>query len=199
MNIFNFNNIYKLPYNYNFLIPAINEQQLKQHYEGHLIKYYQKLTFLLKEHQLESKADNLIELVKYTFGKQNLLDIFNNAGQIVNHIHFFENFVNKEINPNTLINIRKNFNKDNIIEEALNISGKFGFGSSWLWIASNKNTNIKMFVTPNSFIPENLDFIDEILLCIDLWEHAYYLQYMHNRNEYIKQIIPKTNIYKFLK
>lgn len=199
MNIFNFNNIYKLPYNYNFLIPAINEQQLKQHYEGHLMKYYQKLTFLLKEHQLESKSDNLIELVKYTFGKQNLLDIFNNAGQIVNHIHFFENFVNKEINPNTLNNVRKNFNKDNIIEEALNISSKFGFGSSWLWIASNKNTDIKMFVTPNGFIPENLDFIDEILLCIDLWEHAYYLQYMHNRNEYIKQIIPKTNIYKFLK
>lgn len=199
MNIFNFQNVYKMPYGYDFLSPAINDMQLKQHYEGHLLKYYDKLAKLITEHKLESMSNNLIELVKFTFGKQNLLDVFNTAGQIVNHIHFFENFTGQDIEVNILKKLQNTYSKSSLIEEAIITSNKFGFGSSWLWLASSKSEEIKIFVTPNGFIPENLDFIDKILMCIDLWEHAYYLQYMHNRNEYIKQVIAKTNIYKFLK
>lgn len=199
MNIFNFNNVYQLKYGYDFLSPALESKDLQQHYEGHLMKYYQNLEILLTEHNLKPMSENLIELVKFTFGKQNLLDIFNNAGQIVNHIHFFENFIQKDIEKNILDNLQKIYNKSNIIEESIKTIRKFGFGSSWLWIASSKNNDIKMFVTPNGFIPENLDFIDKIIFCIDLWEHAYYMHYKHNIEDYIKQIIPKTNIYRLLK
>lgn len=199
MNIFNFQNKYKLPYGYDFLAPVINHTQLQQHYEGHLLKYYERLEKLIAEHKLEDMSNDLVELVKFSFGKQNLLDVFNTAGQIVNHIHFFENFTGQDIEVNLLKKIQSTYSKTSITEDSLNTADKFGFGSSWLWVASSKNDEIKMFVTPNGFIPENLDFIDKILLCIDLWEHAYYLQYMNNRNEYIKQVIAKTNIYKFLK
>lgn len=199
MSIFNFKNIYRLPYDYNFLSPVISYEQLKQHYQGHLLVYYNVLEKLISEHQLESMTGDLRSLTRFTFGKQNLLSVFNNAGQIVNHIHFFANFTKQEIPSNILDNVKKKYNRSNLIEDSLSTVKKFGFGSSWLWLASDKNSEIRMFVTPNSFIPENLDFIDQILMCIDLWEHAYYMQFLNNRSEYLKQIIPKTNIYNFLK
>jgi Fe-Mn family superoxide dismutase len=197
--MFELKNIYKLKYDYDFLNPVLSTSQLQQHYTGHLLKYYEKLNKLVSNLNLQEVSSNLITLIKYSFGKQQLLNVFLNAGQIINHIYYFESFVLSDMPADTIKKIKSHFvDKDNLTEKILSTVDTFCQGSTWLWVVINNHGEIKVFVTPNAFTIHNLDFVATVLCCIDVWEHAYYLDYKDNRDEYITKILTKTNLYALI-
>ena len=197
--IFDINKVYKMNYDYDFLSPAINTEVLQKHYELFFLKYYDSLKLAVEEHNLVERADDLIELSKYCFGKQDLLSIFNSTGQIINHIYYFESFIEKEIDAVILKLLKTTYtSKSALIEAMISTTLKYGFGSGWLWVAIDKSSSVRVFVTPNAFTAHNLDFIDKVICCIDIWEHAYCLQYNADRVEYLKNVIEITNLYKKL-
>lgn len=65
------------------------------------------------------------------------------------------------------------------------------FGSGWLWIVENKDKNLEIISTSNAESPIIMNV--NILLTIDLWEHAYYIDYRNSREQYLKNIVNKLN------
>ncbi len=158
----------KLQYKYDALEPFIDAKTMEIHHTKHHQTYVDKLNALV-EINPEFKDKTLEELCLIPETK-------NMAGGHFNHSFFWET-----IGPATNTEIPKLFIdfKEKLNNEAL----KF-FGSGWVWMVTNKNSQIDVISTSNQDSPLLTGNIP--LLGIDLWEHAYYLKYQNRRAEYLE-------------
>lgn len=172
----------KLAYAANALEPVISENTIEFHYGKHLQTYVNNLNNLIEGTKYENMS--LEEIVKDSDG-----GIFNNAGQILNHNMYFQQFA-----PNS------NGRPDEILLEAIqaewgtfeNFQKEFSsaastlFGSGWAWLAADKDGKLSILKEGNAGNPLTRGL--KPLLCFDVWEHAYYLDYQNRRADYISKL-----------
>lgn len=169
-----------LPYAQDALEPHISAETLEYHYGKHHKGYVDKLNGMAAGTELESKS--LEEVVKSSEG-----GVFNNAAQIWNH-SFYWNC----LSPNgggapggaVAEAINTAFGSFDAFKEAFTESAVGNFGSSWTWLVKKADGSVAIVNTSNAATPLTDDTVTP-LLTVDLWEHAYYIDYRNARPKYM--------------
>lgn len=178
---------YTLKYDYNSLEPLISRKTVEAHYHNHYLKYLKNLNEVLEKNNFKYQYP-VIELFKNidVFPIADRKTILYNAGGVVNHELYFDNM---NINNNSYIPeplnmalINKFGSIENFKKQFVNLASTFT-GSGYIFLAVNKNGQVYLQDLVNQENPKSLDM--EPILGIDLWEHAYYLDYGNNKNNYI--------------
>ena len=171
-----------LPYSNEDLSPVISSQTLSFHHGKHLQTYVNNLNNLLKDSSFEKSS--LEEIVKKSSGA-----IFNNAGQILNHNLYFLQFqkVKEDNKPEGKIAelINRDFKSFEDFKDEFSKKSAGLFGSGWVWLSLNSERKLEISQESNAQNPITRGNIP--LLTIDVWEHAYYLDYQNRRAEYIEK------------
>ena len=169
-----------LPYEKNALEPHISAETLSFHYEKHHNTYVVKLNGLIGGTEFENKE--LEDIVKTSSA-----GIFNNAAQIWNHTFYWHSLSPNgggEPSGSLLAAINENFGsfaefKAQFTESAIN-----NFGASWTWLVKNADGSLAIVNTSNAETPLTHDGVTP-LITVDLWEHAYYIDYRNVRPDYL--------------
>ena len=172
-----------LPYADKALEPVISAQTLSFHHGKHLQTYVNNLNGLLPGSPMEGKS--LEEIVCQAEG-----GMFNNAGQILNHNLYFQQFTAPKEKNLPVGNLAKaiedqcgSFDKFVSVFEA---KGAGLFGSGWVWLACDAKGQLQILQEPNAGNPLTKGLTP--LLTFDVWEHAYYLDYQNRRPGYISAL-----------
>lgn len=170
----------ELPFARDALAPHISEETLDFHYGKHHQTYVTKLNGLLPGTEFEGKT--LDEIVKSSSG-----GVFNNSAQIWNH-SFYWNCLspNGGGEPTGAIAeaINSAFGSFDKFKEEFTQSAINNFGSSWTWLVKKADGSVAIVNTSNAATPLTDDSVTP-LLTVDLWEHAYYIDYRNARPSYM--------------
>jgi superoxide dismutase, Fe-Mn family len=181
-----------LPYEFQALEPQISEDTLKFHYEKHHAGYVKKLNELIKN----SPYDKLLleEIVFESAQNPSDKKIYNNAAQTWNH-SFYWNCMT----PKSALEPSKEFQK--LLEKQFGSVSQFQeqftqacldlFGSGWVWLVKDSDEGLSILPMENAENPILLGKTP-LLVCY-VWEHAYYLDYQNQRNEYLKCFVKMIN------
>jgi len=175
----------ELPYAYNALEPTIDAKTMEIHYSKHHKAYYTNFLAAIKE----TPAANLdLKSLFAEISKQPAL-VRNNGGGFYNHNLFWENMTAAKTAPSAALKaaIEKDFGSVDKFKEEFAGAAKKQFGSGWAWLVLGKDGKLFVSSTPNQDNPL-MDVVEKKgtpLLCIDVWEHAYYLKYQNLRAEYV--------------
>jgi superoxide dismutase, Fe-Mn family len=178
-----------LPYKYNSLEPFIDAKTMEIHYTRHHQGYVNKFNAALEGTELEDKSigDILGVVSKHSAA------IRNNGGGHYNHSLFWS-----VIGPDTggeptkggklAAAIEKTFGSFDAFKEEFANAAATHFGSGWAWLIVNNVGNLEVTSTPNQDNPlmDVADIQGTPILGLDVWEHAYYLNYQNRRPDYIK-------------
>jgi len=180
----------------------LSSKQNDAHYNGHYMKYINNINGLIDKNQ------NLISLFNKFNPNSNLRNtfllniilsndknsnIYHNSAQIFNHELYWNSLIQQDKSIKLLVD-----NKDKLFLNLQHLQkfysdfineGTSHFGSGWLWIYLNKDNNLDILTTHDAVVPINVDFF----ICIDLWEHAYYVDYEYKRKEYLQNIFKLIN------
>ncbi|MGH6883806.1 MAG: superoxide dismutase [Hypericibacter sp.] len=172
-----------LPYDYEALAPYMSAKTLHLHHDKHHQAYVTNLNNLIEGTELAGKS--LEQIVTASYGDAAKQGIFNNAGQHWNHELFWR--VMKKGgggNPGGELakRIDDSFGSFEAFKEQFKTAGVTQFGSGWAWLALGGD-QLKVVKTPNGENPVVQGM--RPLLGIDVWEHAYYVDYENRRPEYI--------------
>ena len=184
-----------LPYAENALEPVISANTLSFHYGKHHKAYVDNLNKLASGTQYESMP--LEQVIRDTAGKADKVGVFNNAAQVWNHT-FFWNCLRNGAGGKPTGRIAQMIDSDlggydNFKKEFANACvTQFGSGWGWLVASGGKLAIIK---TPNADNP--LSKGQTALLTIDVWEHAYYLDYQNRRPDFVNAVIDKLLNWNF--
>ena len=174
----------KLPYAKNALEPVISEQTIDFHYGKHLQNYVNTLNNLVKGTEFESKSLN--DIVKTAPDGA----IFNNAGQVLNHTLYFQQFtgsqVQKEPKGKLADAIKRDFGSFEDFKNEFNNASTTLFGSGWAWLSVDKVGKLKITKEINGSNPLRSDLTP--LLGFDVWEHSYYIDFQNRRADHIKAL-----------
>jgi Fe-Mn family superoxide dismutase len=166
--------------------PHISERTMDRHYNAHYATYVKNLESLITA---DLRAKSLQEVVRSTHGIPDLTKIYNNAGQIFNHNQFWsclcptDQYAPPSSRMHALIDAKFG-SLDALIDAVVEI-GCGQFGSGWVWLTGDGKTPLKVCATGNADSPSGGG---AILACIDVWEHAYYLDYQQDRRSYIRAV-----------
>ncbi|WP_028862605.1 Fe-Mn family superoxide dismutase [Psychromonas aquimarina] len=169
-----------LPFAINALEPHISAETLEFHHGKHHATYVQKLNGLVEGTDLASKS--LEEIIKTTQGP-----LFNNAAQIWNHTFYWNCLApNAGGEPTGAIAdaIAKDFGSFAEFQAAWNDKAVNNFGSSWTWLVKKADGSLDIVNTSNAATPLTDETVT-VLLTVDLWEHAYYIDYRNVRPNYL--------------
>jgi Fe-Mn family superoxide dismutase len=176
-----------LPYGKDALAPYISSNTLEFHYGKHHQAYVDNLNKLIAGTDLAEKS--LENIIKITAGDTAKAGIFNNAAQVWNHSFYWQCLKKAGGGaPTGAIAAKINAiwgNYDKFSEELKN-AGVTQFGSGWAWLVLD-GKNLKITKTANADTPIAHD--QKALLTIDVWEHAYYLDYQNRRPDYLAAVI----------
>lgn len=169
----------ELPYALDALAPIMSADTLNYHYGKHLQTY----------------LDNVNRMIEGTpFADMKLKDmitkaqgaLYNNAAQAFNHIIFFKQLTPTPTTISPLLTqalVARFGSVDDFKSEFSNAATTL-FGSGWVWLALDANNVLQIVPEPNAGNPITRNM--RPLMCIDIWEHAYYLDYQNRRGDYIK-------------
>lgn len=168
-----------LPYSKTALMPFISEETLTYHHDGHHRAYVEKLNELIQDTKFQTMP--LEEIVRHSNG-----NIFNNAAQHWNHSFFW-----KCLTPNSLgvpggkvaEVIQRKWGDFEKFKTAFSEKAVANFGSGWTWLVLDKKGKLDILNTSNADNPLCLNKMP--LLAIDVWEHAYYIDYRNSRPNFI--------------
>lgn len=185
-----------LPYAKDALAPHISAKTLDFHYGKHHRAYLTNLNNLIEGTDLADKT--LEDIIKHTANDADKVGIFNNAAQVWNHTFYWQSMIpNGGGKPTGAIaeKIDTDFNSyDNFIEQLKN-AGLTQFGSGWAWLVLN-NGKLDIMKTSNADTP--IAHGIKPLLTVDVWEHAYYLDYQNGRGNYIDVFINNLINWEFV-
>jgi Fe-Mn family superoxide dismutase len=170
-----------LPYAQDALEPHISAETLSFHYGKHHNTYVVKLNGLIGGTADENKS--LEEIVKTSTG-----GVFNNSAQIWNHTFYWNSLSpNGGGEPTGAIAeaINSSFGSFEAFKEKLNDKAVNNFGSSWTWLVQLSDGSLDIVNTSNAGTPLTEEGITP-LITVDLWEHAYYIDYRNVRPDYLK-------------
>lgn len=176
-----------LPFEPNALEPYISKTTVELHYDKHHKTYVDKLNELVVGTKYADMS--LPEVVKSAYEDKNM-PIFNNAGQALNHDLYWQSISSNPIMPNEeLLNkIKDNFGSFEELKNKLTEAAITQFGSGWAWLVYDIHTKkLEVLKTSNAESPLLND--KKPLIALDVWEHAYYLDYKNKRVDYVKAFI----------
>ena len=169
-----------LPFNETELEPVISAETIALHHGKHLATYVNNLNNLLPGSGMEEKS--LEEIVASATG-----GIFNNAGQILNHNLYFEQLQAPSEDNRPVGELAKaideQFGSFDALKEKFTAAAVTLFGSGWAWLASDENGTLQILQMPNADNPVTKGM--KPLMCFDVWEHAYYVDYRNRRPDHI--------------
>ena len=167
-----------LPYDKHALEPHIGRETVALHYEKHHAGYVKKLKELVAGKPEETES--LEWIIRTSEGA-----IFDNAAQIWNHDFYWRSMhPDGGGTPEGTLNaaIVDNFGGFEALRRKFLEAGTGHFGSGWLWLVSHRE-GLRITATPDADLP--LRYGETPILCADLWEHAYYLDYHNDRPRYL--------------
>lgn len=178
----------QLPYNTSAFEGTLSMEAFDYHHGKHLKTYVDKLNKLLEDSSL--KNSSLEEIIKHSDGS-----LFNNAAQCWNHVFYFHCL---SANPKHWLPskelckvLNSSFGSLKEFQEKFISHAMENFGSGWTWLAKNDVGDLHILNTPNANNPITLNMTP--LLAIDLWEHAYYIDYRNSRESYLGAIFKMIN------
>ena len=169
-----------LPYEINALEPHISQETLEYHHGKHHKTYVDKLNGMIPGTEFEGKS--LEDIIKSSSGP-----VFNNAAQIWNHTFYWNC-----LSPNgggaptgaAADAINQAFGSFEEFKTQFNDRAVNNFGSSWTWLVKNSDDSLEIVNTSNAGTP--MTDGKEALLTVDLWEHAYYIDFRNARPKYLE-------------
>ena len=169
-----------LPYANDALAPHISAETIEYHYGKHHQTYVTNLNNLIPGTEFEGLS--LEEIVKKSTG-----GIFNNAAQVWNHTFYWHSLSpNGGGEPTGALAeaIDKTFGSFEKFKEELTKTAVTTFGSGWAWLVKNADGSLALVSTSNAATP--LTTGQTPLLTVDVWEHAYYIDYRNLRPKYLE-------------
>jgi Fe-Mn family superoxide dismutase len=171
-----------LPYSKDALAPHISAETLEFHHGKHHQAYVTNLNKLLEGKPEANKS--LEEVIMSSDG-----GVFNNAAQVWNHTFYWNS-----MKPNgggqptgdLLAAINRDFGSFDKFKEEFSNAGATQFGSGWAWLVL-QNGKLAVTKTPNADLP--MKHGQKALLTMDVWEHAYYIDYRNARPKYIETFL----------
>ena len=185
----------ELPYDKKSLAPVISEETLDYHWGKHHAAYVNNLNNLVPGTEYEGLG--LEDIIRKSQG-----GIFNNSAQIWNHTFFWDC-----LSPDgggyptgkVLETINKNFGSVDEFKAKFTNAAATLFGSGWAWLVETPDGKLEIVQTSNAGTP--LTTANKPLLTLDVWEHAYYIDYRNARPKFIEKfwdIVNWNNIAKYL-
>ena len=165
----------ELPYAHSALAPAMSEETLQFHHDKHYAGYVNKLNELIEGTEFENKS--LEDIILLSQG-----GIFNNAAQAWNHEFFFDQFsASPKAAPEGKLAeaIVKTFGSVEEFQKKFAAAAVGQFGSGWAWLCVDKADQLVIKTTSNASTPLTVGL--KPILCFDVWEHAYYIDYRNRR------------------
>ena len=169
-----------LPYAIDALEPHISRETLEYHHGKHHATYVTKLNGLIEGTEFEGKS--LEDIIRTSSG-----GVFNNAAQIWNHTFYWHCLSpNGGGEPTGAVAeaINKAFGSFDAFKEKFTESAINNFGSSWTWLVKKADGSLEIVNTSNAGTPLTEEGVTP-LLTVDLWEHAYYIDYRNARPNYM--------------
>lgn len=177
-----------LPYAYDALVPVLDQETLTFHHDKHYKTYVDNLNSALSDYP-ELQGKSLKELLT----EIDLLpapvrtSIRNNGGGVFNHELYFDSMkspVGQDPTGALAEAIDRDFGSYKQWKEQMKQAAMGQFGSGWAFLVADRDGKLSIVQTANQNVP-NLDDYTPILL-VDVWEHAYYLQYQNRRADYLE-------------
>jgi Fe-Mn family superoxide dismutase len=178
-----------LPYPEDALAPVISAETLALHHGKHHRKYVDTINELLKREPI--RASSLEEVVRASQGK-----LFDNAAQAWNHDFYWHSLTPKKTRPAgaLLRRIEGDFGSYDRFAEAFAAAAAAQFGSGWAWLVEREG-KLQVVTTANADTPMARG--TRCLLTIDVWEHAYYVDYRNQRERYLSAVIGERLSWSF--
>jgi Fe-Mn family superoxide dismutase len=179
-----------LPYDKNALAPHISSETLDYHHGKHHQAYVTNLNKMLEGKPEANRS--LEEIIQSSEGP-----VFNNAAQVWNHTFYWSS-----MKPNgggqptgdLLAAITRDFGGFDKFKAAFADAGATQFGSGWAWLVLEKG-KLAVTKTPNADLP--MKHAQKAILTMDVWEHAYYIDYRNARPKYIETFLDKLANWDF--
>jgi superoxide dismutase, Fe-Mn family len=176
-----------LPYALDALRPFLSEEQMTYHYGKHQAAYFKKLNSLV-EGKPEAKL-SLVEVLMQSSGV-----VFNNAAQAWNHTFFWNSMSPSgggEPKGDLAKAIQRDFGSLDAFKKEFGEKAAALFGSGWTWLAADKQGKLSIMPLSNADTP--LKHGSQPVLTLDVWEHAYYIDYRNERPKFIDAFWSKVN------
>ena len=176
----------KLPYSYEALAPHIDALTMEMHYSKHYLTYTNNLNKVVAGTEMENTT---IEDILKKLDVSNA-DLRNNAGGYYNHSLFWECMAPKaggQPKDTLATAITRDFGSFEVFKTQFEDAATKQFGSRWAWLATDKAGKLQITSTQNQDNPlmPNATIKGTPILALDVWEHAYYLNYQYKRKKYI--------------
>ncbi|MDE7123826.1 MAG: superoxide dismutase [Alistipes sp.] len=172
----------ELPYAYDALAPQLSEETLRYHHDKHYAGYVAKLNELVAG--TPQAGQPLVELVRTAEGP-----VYNNAAQMWNHEFYFDQLSPAPAPQPTgrlLEAIERRFGSVDELKKQMDKASVGLFGSGWTWLVADTAGELSLVATPNAGNPLREGLTP--LLCVDVWEHAYYIDYRNRRAEAVASL-----------
>jgi Fe-Mn family superoxide dismutase len=175
----------ELPWAKDALQPTISSETIEFHYGKHHKAYVDNLNKLAPGTKYESMS--LEEVIKASYGQTNEKKVFNNSAQVWNHTFFWSSLAPKAGgNPTGAIAtaIDKSFGSFNDFKTKFSDAAVGQFGSGWAWLVKHNDGSLGIEATSNADTPFATG--TRCILTIDVWEHAYYIDYRNARAKFVE-------------
>lgn len=174
----------ELPYEMSALAPNVSEETLRYHHGKHLQTYVNNVNNLIADTRFVTMT--LEDIVRQADGT-----LYNNAAQVLNHNLYFLTLAPSSVAKHTpegplAAAIDRDFGSFEAMKVQLAKAATSLFGSGWVWLAENRNGNLVILSESNAGNPLRHGLTP--LLGIDVWEHAYYIDYRNDRARSIDQL-----------
>lgn len=184
-----------LPFDENALAPVISAKTLGFHYGKHHAGYVAKLKKLTDG--TPRAGQSLEQIILETAGKEDQAALFNNAAQIWNHTFYWNSLSpagGGEPPAELKMKIEASFGSVEACKNELAAAAGSQFGSGWAWLVQSGSA-LRIVKTGNAGTPLTEGF--KPLLTLDVWEHAYYLDYQNRRGDYVGALLDKLINWNF--
>jgi len=180
-----------LPYALDALAPHISKETFEYHYGKHHQAYVTNLNNLIKGTEFENAS--LEDIIRKSSG-----GIFNNAAQVWNHTFFWHSMKpggGAEPSGKVADAIAAKWGSYEAFKDAFTKSAVGNFGSGWTWLVKKADGSVDIVNTSNAGTP--LTTADQALLTIDVWEHAYYIDYRNARPKFVEAYLDSLVNWEF--
>lgn len=180
-----------LPYALDALNPLMSAETLEYHHGKHHLAYVNKANELIVGTGLEDKSD--AEIMKTAYDTPKLTGLFNNVAQAWNHAEFWKmmtpNGGGDKLPSSLEAAIKDSFGSFEQFKTDFVNGGMTQFGSGWVWLTADNDGKLGILKTPNAENPIIHGLTP--LLCCDVWEHSYYIDYRNARQKYLETFVDK--------
>ena len=184
----------KLPYDHDALEPYLSRESVLFHYDKHHAAYAEKLDSLIRGTAYESMdLEGIIDAARRNAD----IDVLNNAAQVWNHNFFWSGLSPAGGKPTGSIKdlVERQFGSLADFKRAFKDAAMSVFGSGWVWLVID-NGELKIITSVNAETPVGTDQVP--LLALDVWEHAYYIDYRNRRKAFAEALLDNLVNWKFV-